>query len=300
MMDLLEKFGNFSEKAEQQMKEASTLSGACQSIRSSKLSADLKAADGSTSNLLESVQLGFEPEGTGDDFATCVSVLSYLALSMRHPTEMNSLNVKETSQQNEPNTNIQSKKTLIKEKKTFDQNTEMKKEIPASQGAKMKNQPTNPQIPKRIQQVTEGKKGAEGKKGTESKKGIEGKKGTESKKGIEGKKGKKSAEIMKEPKEGPTVACVPSFDISSPPPAILPAFNSIPPHLMKKRCYFSLSVNGKFYGKIAFDLRPDVAPMMSAKFVHYCINKQGPSYVGNHLNGVRLLYGIVHLGAVHK
>ena len=275
MMEFLEKFGSFSEKAEQQMKEASTLSGACQSIRSSKMSADLKSADGSTSKLLESVQLGFEQEGAGDDFATCVSVLSYLALHMRHSTEMSSLNVKETSQKKEPNVNVQSKKT--KEKKPFDKNAEVKKEVPASQGAKVKNQPTNPQIPKKNQQDTEGKKGNEGVKGTESKKSAEGKKGTEGKKG---------------PKEGPRAAFVPPLDISSPPPAILPAFNSIPLHLMKKRCYFSLSVNGKFYGKIVFDLRPDVAPMMCAKFVHYCINRQGSSYVGTLIFGVRVLYVI--------
>ena len=44
----------------------------------------------------------------------------------------------------------------------------------------------------------------------------------------------------------------------------------------RKRCFFTLSLNGRFYGKIVIQPRLHDAPIMSAKFIEHCVNKKPP------------------------
>ncbi|KAI9554395.1 hypothetical protein GHT06_019667 [Daphnia sinensis] len=67
-----------------------------------------------------------------------------------------------------------------------------------------------------------------------------------------------------------------------PPPSLLPhtVYNTPPERpskqsLHNKKAFFVLAVNGKQYGKIVFEIRPDVAPVMCEKFVQCCLSQEG-------------------------
>lgn len=80
-----------------------------------------------------------------------------------------------------------------------------------------------------------------------------------------------------------------AFHIPPPtlPPPILPhtVYNTPPERpskqsLHNKKAFLVLAVNGKQYGKIVFEIRPDVAPVMCEKFVQCCLSQEGVSYRG--------------------
>ncbi|KAK4027135.1 hypothetical protein OUZ56_016150 [Daphnia magna] len=75
------------------------------------------------------------------------------------------------------------------------------------------------------------------------------------------------------------------------PPSSLPhtVYNTAPERPLKqslhnKKAFLVLAVNGKQYGKIVFEIRPDVAPVMCKKFVQCCLSQEGLSYQGTVIN----------------
>ncbi|XP_046656234.1 uncharacterized protein LOC124349568 isoform X1 [Daphnia pulicaria] len=50
--------------------------------------------------------------------------------------------------------------------------------------------------------------------------------------------------------------------------------------LFNKKAFFVLAVNGKEYGSVVIELRPDVAPVMCQRFVASCLAKSAVSYQG--------------------
>lgn len=76
-----------------------------------------------------------------------------------------------------------------------------------------------------------------------------------------------------------TVAPLPAHLLTIPPP-MLPVLTGPSMDLKDKKVWVTFALNGQTYGRVAFEPRPDVAPIMCHKFAQTCTNK-GSSYVGS-------------------
>ncbi|XP_057375336.1 uncharacterized protein LOC130696265 [Daphnia carinata] len=76
-----------------------------------------------------------------------------------------------------------------------------------------------------------------------------------------------------------------AFYATVPPPNLPPTVFNTPPErpfkqLHNKKAFLAIAVNGKQYGKVIFEIRPDVAPVMCEKFIQCCSSTEGLSYQG--------------------
>ena len=291
MKNLLDKYKLKADQSEAECKKAADLLSAFETVRNGSASVAVKSENGQqlSASSIESIQMGFPSKAsTNGHQADLLTAFSYLVLSSAFESQLKDLNRTEPASEKQIGKAINYKQMLgttviVKEIKSKpDDKKQQNKATPKTKDNSLQK-PTNVSGPNNAKPEKHVKpqqfKPQQPKTSTNNKKPQQFKPQQTRLPMSSKHAAHQSHENLSSVSNLNTLmmAPLPAHLLTAPPPLSL--LTGPPIDLKGKKVWMTFALNGQTYGHIAFELRPDVAPIMCQKFTQTCISRESP-YIG--------------------